>query len=231
MNQRMIHPGPRAAERAVAVPASLRRIGGVLPAGRTVMTAVARLFADAGCKGGVVWLDGVTCDPMRYVLPALSSDAAHAAWYSNTHAPEGPVRIETATASVGRRDVDEAAQLVHSLIGSLREIVTLDWKAIQNADVRRGFIDAVDVLYLTIDLDVLPAATAPGVSYLHQWKQGDVVMWDNRATMHRGRPWPAHEGRLMIRTTISATDADGVAILDRFLARCPVARLHDRGGC
>ena len=55
------------------------------------------------------------------------------------------------------------------------------------------------------------AATAPGVSYLHQWKQDDVVMWDNRATMHRGRPWPAHEGRLMIRTTISATDADGVA--------------------
>ena len=54
------------------------------------------------------------------------------------------------------------------------------------------------------------AATAPGSSYLHQWKQGDVVMWDNRATMHRGRPWPAHEARLMIRTTISATEADGV---------------------
>jgi alpha-ketoglutarate-dependent 2,4-dichlorophenoxyacetate dioxygenase len=35
-------------------------------------------------------------------------------------------------------------------------------------------------------------------------------MWDNRATMHRGRPWPAHEARLMIRTTISATEADGV---------------------
>ncbi|WP_306043890.1 strawberry notch family protein [Mameliella sp. MMSF_3455] len=27
------------------------------------------------------------------------------------------------------------------------------------------------------------------------------------------------------------TDSDGVAILDRLLARCPVARLHDRGGC
>ncbi len=45
--------------------------------------------------------------------------------------------------NVGRRDVDEAAQLVHTLVGSLREIVTLDWKAIQRADVRRGFIDAV----------------------------------------------------------------------------------------
>jgi alpha-ketoglutarate-dependent 2,4-dichlorophenoxyacetate dioxygenase len=59
--------------------------------------------------------------------------------------------------------------------------------------------------------ELTEAATAPGTSYLHQWRQGDVVMWDNRATMHRGRPWPAHEARLMVRTTISATDADGVA--------------------
>ena len=37
-----------------------------------------------------------------------------------------------------------------------------------------------------------------------------VVMWDNRATLHRGRPWPAHEARLMVRTTVSATDSDGL---------------------
>jgi alpha-ketoglutarate-dependent 2,4-dichlorophenoxyacetate dioxygenase len=54
------------------------------------------------------------------------------------------------------------------------------------------------------------AATTPDVSYVHTWKSGDVVMWDNRATMHRGRPWPAHEARLMVRTTISATAADGL---------------------
>lgn len=58
--------------------------------------------------------------------------------------------------------------------------------------------------------DLMAAATVPGTSYLHQWRTGDVVMWDNRATMHRGRPWPAHEPRLMVRTTISATEADGV---------------------
>jgi alpha-ketoglutarate-dependent 2,4-dichlorophenoxyacetate dioxygenase len=58
--------------------------------------------------------------------------------------------------------------------------------------------------------ELMEAATAPGTNYLHQWRKGDVVMWDNRATMHRGRPWPAHEARLMVRTTISATDADGV---------------------
>jgi alpha-ketoglutarate-dependent 2,4-dichlorophenoxyacetate dioxygenase len=58
--------------------------------------------------------------------------------------------------------------------------------------------------------ELMALATAPGTSYLHSWRKGDVVMWDNRATMHRGRPWPAHEARLMVRTTISATEADGV---------------------
>ena len=58
--------------------------------------------------------------------------------------------------------------------------------------------------------ELMAAATAPGTSHLHEWHRGDVVMWDNRATMHRGRPWPAHEPRVMVRTTISATEADGV---------------------
>jgi alpha-ketoglutarate-dependent 2,4-dichlorophenoxyacetate dioxygenase len=61
--------------------------------------------------------------------------------------------------------------------------------------------------------DLTATVTAPSASYLHQWREGDVVMWDNRATMHRGRPWPSHEARLMIRTTISATEADGVGIM------------------
>ena len=58
--------------------------------------------------------------------------------------------------------------------------------------------------------ELTAAATAPGASYEHKWRNGDVVMWDNRATMHRGRPWPAQEARLMVRTTISATAADGL---------------------
>ena len=58
--------------------------------------------------------------------------------------------------------------------------------------------------------ELMAAATAPGTSYAHKWRNGDVVMWDNRATMHRGRPWPADEARLMVRTTISATAADGL---------------------
>ena len=58
--------------------------------------------------------------------------------------------------------------------------------------------------------ELIEAATAPGLSYEHTWRKGDVVMWDNRATLHRGRPWPAHEARVMVRTTISAPEADGL---------------------
>jgi alpha-ketoglutarate-dependent 2,4-dichlorophenoxyacetate dioxygenase len=58
--------------------------------------------------------------------------------------------------------------------------------------------------------ELTAAATPPGASYLHAWKTGDVVMWDNRATMHRGRPWPGAEARLMVRTTVSASAADGL---------------------
>ncbi len=61
-------------------------------------------------------------------------------------------------------------------------------------------------------IDELTAfATQPEYIYQHHWQPGDVIMWDNRATMHRGRPWSITEPRHMIRTTISATDADGLA--------------------
>ena len=68
-----------------------------------------------------------------------------------------------------------------------------------------------DSLRLIDELTAL--ATQPEQIYQHRWQAGDVVMWDNRATMHRGRPWPDDQPRYMIRTTITATDADGLAAM------------------
>jgi alpha-ketoglutarate-dependent 2,4-dichlorophenoxyacetate dioxygenase len=61
--------------------------------------------------------------------------------------------------------------------------------------------------------ELIAAATRPEDAYLHAWRAGDVLMWDNRATMHRGRPWPAGEARVMVRTTVQAIEADGLAEL------------------
>ncbi len=57
---------------------------------------------------------------------------------------------------------------------------------------------------------LLDEATRPEFVYSHKWRQGDAVMWDNRAMLHRGRPWDYTRERSMVRTTISATTADGL---------------------
>jgi alpha-ketoglutarate-dependent 2,4-dichlorophenoxyacetate dioxygenase len=57
---------------------------------------------------------------------------------------------------------------------------------------------------------LLDEATRPEFVYTHKWRTGDAVMWDNRAMLHRGRPWDYTKERSMVRTTISATDADGL---------------------
>lgn len=45
--------------------------------------------------------------------------------------------------------------------------------------------------------------------YTHRWAVGDLVMWDNRCTLHRGRPWDARsERRVMTRTTVIDTGYD-----------------------
>ena len=38
--------------------------------------------------------------------------------------------------------------------------------------------------------------------YQHSWDTGDLVLWDNRGTMHRALPYAPDSGRLMHRTTI-----------------------------
>lgn len=51
--------------------------------------------------------------------------------------------------------------------------------------------------------DLIEHATQRQFVYAHTWRVGDLVMWDNRRTMHRGRPFPAHEPRDVRRTTLA----------------------------
>lgn len=55
-------------------------------------------------------------------------------------------------------------------------------------------------------LDLNEFATQPQFVYTHTWKVGDLVMWDNRCTMHRAREYDETQVRDMHRTTVS----DGV---------------------
>ena len=52
-------------------------------------------------------------------------------------------------------------------------------------------------------LDLMEHATQRKYVYTHNWQSGDVLMWDNRCTMHRGRWHDPREIRDMRRTTVS----------------------------
>jgi len=51
--------------------------------------------------------------------------------------------------------------------------------------------------------DLTEHATQREFVYSHQWKQHDLVMWDNRTTMHRARRFDRTEVRDMRRTTLA----------------------------
>jgi alpha-ketoglutarate-dependent 2,4-dichlorophenoxyacetate dioxygenase len=51
--------------------------------------------------------------------------------------------------------------------------------------------------------DLTEHATQRQFVYVHQWRRYDLVMWDNRQTMHRARRYQADEVRDMRRTTIA----------------------------
>ncbi len=64
-------------------------------------------------------------------------------------------------------------------------------------------------------LEELMAATVkPEHTYRHRWTVGDIVMWDNRAVLHRGHEYDEiNDRRLMIRTTLAGagpTVVDGI---------------------
>jgi alpha-ketoglutarate-dependent 2,4-dichlorophenoxyacetate dioxygenase len=51
--------------------------------------------------------------------------------------------------------------------------------------------------------ELIAFATQPQFVYQHRWTVGDLVMWDNRCTMHRGRPYDETQRRVLHRTTVS----------------------------
>ena len=65
-----------------------------------------------------------------------------------------------------------------------------------------GWPTAESRMYLQ---DLLEHATRREFVYVHKWQPGDLVIWDNRSTLHRGRRYDIAERRELRRTTINDT--------------------------
>ena len=63
-------------------------------------------------------------------------------------------------------------------------------------------------------IDELTAfCTQPHYVYSHSYTVGEVLIWDERATMHRGCPWPYAEERSLASICVTATRADGTELV------------------
>jgi alpha-ketoglutarate-dependent 2,4-dichlorophenoxyacetate dioxygenase len=62
--------------------------------------------------------------------------------------------------------------------------------------------------------DLIEHATQPRFVYRHQWRVGDLVIWDNRATMHRARPFDDARYRRELRrvTTLDIEQSAAVPV-------------------
>ena len=70
-----------------------------------------------------------------------------------------------------------------------------------------------DAEALALNEELVELASRPGHTYRHTWRADDLVIWDNRAVLHRGHPYDeAGDDRLLVRTTVAGrgpTVADG----------------------
>ena len=69
-----------------------------------------------------------------------------------------------------------------------------------------GLQEGQEIIEAAIDF-----CTRPEFVYSHEWSVGDVLIWDERCTLHRGRPWPYEEPRTLKSICCSVTERDGLA--------------------
>ena len=69
---------------------------------------------------------------------------------------------------------------------------------------RMAWLDGLELAASDALLDEIWAhATQPAFTWRHRWQAGDLVMWDNRCSMHRRDPFDAASRRVMHRTQVA----------------------------
>ncbi len=90
--------------------------------------------------------------------------------------------------------------LVRTHAGSKRKVL---WVGVHATHIVEKAIGEGRMLLL----ELLEHATQREFVYRHEWRVGDLVIWDNRATIHRGRRFDINAPRELRRTTTNDPDS------------------------
>ncbi|WP_084294290.1 TauD/TfdA family dioxygenase [Leisingera aquimarina] len=55
--------------------------------------------------------------------------------------------------------------------------------------------------------------------FSHQWQVGDILLWDQTATLHREMPWSYEQPRTLVSVCCSMTGSDGLEAARRAVSQ------------
>jgi alpha-ketoglutarate-dependent taurine dioxygenase len=180
-------------------------------------------------KGSLYWhIDGTMNDVP--ILASLLSSKKLATWggntgFSNTYAAwddlpderkkelEGLRAVHSAWATLFYYDPEPGLDRLKGMQAVGEQELPLVWKhrsgrksLVIGATAHRVLgVDAVKSAQILVGLREW--ATQEQFTYSHEWKVGDLVMWDNTGTMHRAEPYDPDCGRLLHRTKLEGEEA------------------------
>ena len=146
--------------------------------------------------GGDTWF----CD-MYAALDRLPADlrrrvATLRVKHDGTYNSGGYLRQGVEASDDPRRSPGEAHPLVCRHPDSGREMLYLGRR-------RNAWLVGLDLGESEALLDLIwSGIDDPSIAYAHRWRAGDLVLWDNRCTMHRRDAFDPHSRRVMHRTQV-----------------------------
>lgn len=102
--RRLIQPGPVVAQRFESFEGKGRKFEFLLAPGLSINEAIAGPLLAENMRAAALVLEGGAFAPFHYLMPALSTDGVHAAWYSDQYSPMGETQLQRGNVTFGERD-------------------------------------------------------------------------------------------------------------------------------
>jgi len=102
--KRLEQPGPASLTRVQGRAAALRAVDVVLPAGVSLLQSIADVAYAHGADSAVLSFESATLSPLAFVMPALSAEPDHVAYFSERHEAHGVVNVEGGCITFGQKD-------------------------------------------------------------------------------------------------------------------------------
>ena len=100
----LIQPGPVAAQRFESFEGKGRKLEFTLAPGLSINDAIARPLLAENIRAAALAIEDGSFAPLHYLMPALSTDGVHAAWYSGQYSPMDETELERGNVTFGERD-------------------------------------------------------------------------------------------------------------------------------